>query len=192
MSFDLKFELRYLLGDTPWDSGVSPPELLDFLATSQEGRAIEFGCGTGTNAITLARHGWQVDAIDLSWIAIKQARRKARRAEADIDFHRADVAKAIHLSSIKPPYDLGLDIGCFHALNPESRADYASQLPQLIGSNGTYLLYSFLDKGQPERRNWPKESAIINFHQANFKLIQMEHGHFRERPSAWFTFRRKS
>ena len=42
------FELRYLLGDVPWDTGVSPPELLDFLDRHPPGRALDLGCGTGT------------------------------------------------------------------------------------------------------------------------------------------------
>lgn len=192
LSINLRFELRYLLGDTPWDSGVSPPELHNFLESNPAGRAIEFGCGTGTNAITLAQHGWRVDAIDLSWVAIKRAQRKASRANLEINIVRADVTHAIQLPSVTPPYDFGLDIGCFHALDPKSRADYAQQLPRLIGAGGTYLLYSFLNTDSSDPHQWPAESAIIDYHQPNFEVAQVEHGSFHERASAWFKFRRKS
>ena len=39
----------------PWDSGISPPELLEFIEQHPAGRAIDLGCGTGTNVVTLAQ-----------------------------------------------------------------------------------------------------------------------------------------
>ena len=53
----LLFELRYLLGFAPWDTGVSPPELIRLIDTHSAGHALHIGCGTGTNAITLAERG---------------------------------------------------------------------------------------------------------------------------------------
>ncbi len=47
----LQFNLRYL-GNPPWDTGVSPPELLAIIAEKQPGRALDLGCGTGTNLLT--------------------------------------------------------------------------------------------------------------------------------------------
>ena len=44
----LFFEWRYLVGRAPWDTGVSPPELLSFIDTHTAGRAIDLGCGTGS------------------------------------------------------------------------------------------------------------------------------------------------
>ena len=44
----LKFNLSYF-GKAPWDSGISPPELYDFIATHPAARAIDIGCGSGTN-----------------------------------------------------------------------------------------------------------------------------------------------
>ena len=35
-------------------------------------RAIDVACGTGRNAIYLARRGWQVDAVDISAVALDQ------------------------------------------------------------------------------------------------------------------------
>ncbi|MCJ7511394.1 MAG: methyltransferase domain-containing protein, partial [Anaerolineales bacterium] len=75
----LFFELRYLLGDTPWDTGVSPPELLAYLHRHPPGRALDLGCGTGTNTLALAERGWEVTAIDFSSGALRVARRRFSR-----------------------------------------------------------------------------------------------------------------
>ena len=64
----------------PWDTGISPPELLEFIQTHRPGRAIDIGCGTGTNVITLVRAGWDVTGVDFAPRAIKFARQKLKRA----------------------------------------------------------------------------------------------------------------
>jgi len=73
----------YLNGRPPWDTGVTPPELVALVEEHDgpPGRVLELGCGTGTNAVYLARHGWDVTAVDLIDRAVEQAREKAE-AEA--------------------------------------------------------------------------------------------------------------
>ena len=82
-----RFEWRYFRGQTPWDTNITPPEVMEFLANTTPGAALDLGCGTGTNAITLTRYGWQVTAIDFSYKAIRTARRKAAKDTLTIDFH---------------------------------------------------------------------------------------------------------
>lgn len=47
---------HYVAGNAPWDSGLVSKELIRVLDTEKiaPGRAVELGCGTGTNAIYLA------------------------------------------------------------------------------------------------------------------------------------------
>jgi len=52
--------------DHPWDTGISPPELMDFNQTYPPGRALELGCGTGINVITFVRREWQVAGLDFA------------------------------------------------------------------------------------------------------------------------------
>ena len=87
-----KFEWRYWRGNTPWDTNITPPEVMEFIAASPPGKALDLGCGTGTNAITLARHGWQATGVDFAPKAIRAARRKAKQAGFEIDFHCADAS----------------------------------------------------------------------------------------------------
>src|SRR6059036_4001471 len=82
-----EFEKSYRTGDTPWDSGVPSAELTRVLdAGLLPGKTVlEIGCGTGTNAIELARRGYQVTAIDLVDLAVRRAKDKAQRAGVAID-----------------------------------------------------------------------------------------------------------
>ena len=70
------FGLAYLTGNTPWDTGVTPPEVIRLVQSGElmPGRAVDLGCGTGLNAIYLVRHGWEVTGVDGAAAAIRRAR----------------------------------------------------------------------------------------------------------------------
>src|SRR5438094_6869769 len=60
------FRAMYRFGFTPWDSGVTPPELKELIEGPQArtpAKALDLGCGTGTNALYMTQHGWDVTAI---------------------------------------------------------------------------------------------------------------------------------
>ena len=78
----------------PWDSGISPPELLEFIRTRPAGKAIDLGCGTGTNVITLAKAGWQVTGVDFALRAIHMAKNNGFKT-CDVLFRWANFATFI-------------------------------------------------------------------------------------------------
>jgi len=152
------FNLRYL-GDPPWDTGVSPPELFDFLDSAEPGRALDLGCGSGTNLLTLAKHGWAVVGVDMAVIPVLKARTRLRDAGFEGRVIRGDVTKDLGL---KVPFDLVLDIGCYHALTSQGREDYRQKLKTRLNPGGTYLLYA-------HRRTSPEDShGIIEFDLESF------------------------
>ena len=109
-----RFLFQYwYFGQPPWDTGVSPPELLEFIEHHKPGRAIDIGCGTGTNVITLANAGWHVTGIDFAPRAIKLARQKLEQAGVQAELLINDATK---LNGIDGPFDFALDLGCFHGV----------------------------------------------------------------------------
>src|SRR5262245_16619344 len=72
------------------------------------GRTLEIGCGTGTNAIYLVRHGFEVVGIDISPLAIENARAKAH---GGCRFETVDF-----LNEAPPggPFQFVFGRGCFH------------------------------------------------------------------------------
>jgi cyclopropane fatty-acyl-phospholipid synthase-like methyltransferase len=176
----LFFSLFYLRRP-PWDTGITPPEVVTFVKEHSPGRALDLGCGTGTNAIYLAQHGWQATGVDFVGRAVKQARLKARQAGVQADFHRADVTR---LPGIRGPFDLVLDIGCFHSLTPQGKTAYLQNLERLLASTGTFLFYAFTD--QQGNKNPGLNPADIKQIQQRFQQIGRTDGTDRGRPSAWF------
>lgn len=184
----LIFELMYLLGRTPWDTGISPPELMAFFENHEPGRALDIGCGTGTNLITMAQHGWQVTGVDISSRAIRRAQRKAQAAGLQIQLIQGDVSS---FHNITGKFDLALDIGCFHSLSQEDRSRYASNLNRFINPGGTFLLYAWLPDDTKKANAYPSQEVITRLFNQHFELTSIEHGTYRQRTSAWFTFQRK-
>lgn len=183
----LRFNLSYL-GRPPWDSGISPPELLDFIAHHPAGRAIDLGCGAGTNVLTLARNGWQVTGIDFAATAIWIARRKIRRGQAAATLSVGDVT---HLDAITGPFDLALDLGCFHGI--EDRLAYLIQLQHLLVPGGHWLMYGFF-KIAKEPEGPGLDDATLNMIDARgFRLVSRTDGvDKRNRPSAWLLYQEAS
>ena len=175
------------LGQPPWDTGVSPPELFEFIKNNKPGRAIDIGCGTGTNVIALAQAGWKVTGVDFAPRAIKIARQKLKRSRMPATVLVAD---ATNLSGIAGPFDLALDLGCFHGISREGRAKYLDQLQRILGPNGFWLLYAFLSPGTP-RSGHGLDEAEINRISAQLTLVSRRDGFDkRERQSAWFLFQK--
>ena len=113
----MMYSLMYRFGPPRWDTSITPPEVVAVIegaAALPAGRALDLGCGTGTNVIYLAQHGWETIGVDFSPIAIQQARQKAKDTPG-ATFVEGDVSQLSHLG-IQGPFDFVLDIGCFHGL----------------------------------------------------------------------------
>lgn len=179
----LFFRLLYLK-TPPWDSGISPPELNAFLESQSAGRALDLGCGTGTNVLTLHQHGWEVTGIDFVPKAIRQARRKARRAGMPVRLITGDVSNA---RLYQGTYDLILDMGCYHSLNPSQRQKYRANIANHLAPQGTFMLYGFT----ADDRAGIHAEDVTAFEQ-NLRLDKRADSLDHSGPaSAWFWFKAK-
>lgn len=130
---------RYQEGDTPWDSGLPSRELGRVLADEslRPGRALELGCGTGTNAVFLAQQGFEVTAIDLSELALKQAQQRAERAGRVIRFLQADVCNFPWQGE---PFDFVFDRGCYHCARRIDLPGFLETLRKVTKPGSLYLV----------------------------------------------------
>jgi len=186
------FNLWYLR-KPPWDSGISPPELIEFIHTHPPGKAIDLGCGTGTNVITLSKAGWRVTGIDFAPRAIRMAKTKLEHENINADLQVGDVTK---LDNITGPFDLALDIGCFHSLPQQGKLDYLTQLERILAPSGFWLIYGFVKpdpstvSGQHPLQSGPGLGNVeINLIASRFSIVSRQNGlDRRKQPSAWLLF----
>ncbi|WP_431921900.1 class I SAM-dependent methyltransferase [Micromonospora wenchangensis] len=64
-------------------AGHPNPVLEETARTLPPGEALDLGCGAGGDTIWLARHGWQVTAVDISNAAVERVRALSRRLGID-------------------------------------------------------------------------------------------------------------
>jgi ubiquinone/menaquinone biosynthesis C-methylase UbiE len=174
----------------PWDTGISPPELLEFITTHKPGRAIDIGCGTGTNVITLARAGWRVTGVDFAPRAISLATQKIKHQGIQAELVVNDATK---LSGITGPFDLAFDLGCFHSIPQNLQPKYLDQLERILAPSGVWLLYGFL-KPNTGLSGPGLTVADVDRLSTRFTPISRQDGHdtTRGRSSAWFLFQKNT
>jgi len=184
----LEFNLRYLLGKPRWDTGIVPPEVEAFVGSHPPGRALDLGCGTGTNLFYLAQHGWQVVGIDFSRLAVQAACKRLRAAGLMADVRVDDVTR---LTGVQDEYNYILDIGCYHQLNQDGRKAYQMNLNRLLAPGGVWMIYghyrelgSSLGHGLTED-DINELGGILDLQQR----VDGQEG--AQRPSVWLWFERR-
>ncbi len=146
---------HYVDGNLPWDSGRPSKELIRVLneESIKPGRAGEFGCGTGTNAIYLASRGFDVTAFDLSPAAVATARENAAKAEGKVEFVEADLCR---FTSNIAPFDFLFDRGCYHAVRRVDLPGFIATLKRLTCPGTRFLLLA----GNPNEKGPPGPPTV--------------------------------
>lgn len=187
------FTERYQSNDMPWDTGITPPEIVDIIGELPAGKALDLGCGTGTNIQYLLERGWQADGVDFIQQAIDLAQDKL--ADFPSDDYRVfcyDVTKLDMLEGLRPPYDLVIDIGCGHGIEKDQNQKYADDVARLLKPGGVFMLYA----------SQPRENSTVGWTPDDIKqiftpaltLVSQDLGDDTSIgvPSGWYRFVKKS
>ncbi len=115
------------------------PELERRIETLPEGRALDVATGTGRNARFLAAHGYDVEAIDVSDVALEEARERADRDGVEVDWRRADLAE----TDLEPDrYDV-ITVSFFSAL------EHLPALKEALAPGGVLVYEHHLRSSDP-------------------------------------------
>jgi SAM-dependent methyltransferase len=138
----LVYQIMYLIGFTPWDRGEVPAELSELIEGPDgpaAGRSLDLGCGTGTQAVYMARHGWQVTAVDAVERPLRRARARGASEGVAVDWRRGDVTRLEDLK-LAPGFTLFFDRGCYHGLGEPERTAYSASVSALAARGATLLM----------------------------------------------------
>ena len=160
----------------------------------QVGRILDLGTGPATQAMNLAKRGFEVIATDISSSAIKKAKASAKAAGVSITFQVDNILK----SKLAPNLvDMIVDRGVFHVLPKAKRRLYVETVHRVLRPDGWLFLKCFSDK---EPGTWgphriAKEELLGSF-RGPFDILSVVEtvfqGNVKPAPKALFaTFRRK-
>ncbi len=192
-----RWEQRYVDGELPWDSNKPDIHLRWAIEDFDVGpcRAVDIGCGTGTNSVWLDEVGFDVTGLDLSPTAVQLASEKAASAGAQCRFLAVDF-----LAGELPtePFGIACDRGCFHCFDEaEDRDRFAARVADLLEPEGLWVSLLGSTDGSPRETGPPRRSVldIARAIEPYFEILhlestvfdQHEHAHAR----AWVLVSRK-
>ena len=177
----------------PWDTGTPDPLLVEMIESRAiaPGRTLEIGCGTGTNAIYLAQHGFDVLGVDISEVAVDKARAKAQGR------CRFEVVDFLTVEPAGGPFEFVFDRGCFHVFDDDGdRARFAHKVAALLVVHGSWLSLIGSTEGAPRDEGPPRRTArdVTNAIEPSLEIVQLrsaEFSVFEKRLNAWFCLSRK-
>lgn len=185
------YRYMYLVGFKPWDSGVPPPELVEVVegpAALPPGRGLDLGCGTGTNVVYMARHGWEATGVEMVGRAVRAARRRAEAAGVSARLLQGDVTRLDRLG-VGAGHSLLLDMGCFHGIPSVRRGAYVEGVTRAAAPGALFLLFGFAPGAIPLRLGPGVSAAELRRRFVGWELVDAVRGTDRFE-TWWYRMRR--
>jgi tellurite methyltransferase len=113
------------------------------------GRALDLACGTGRNALWLAKQGWTISAVDASEVAINTLRSKAKHYELMVESIAADLTSP-EFTIKEARWDLVLM--CYYL----QRSLFPSVKKAVVAGGTIVVLAHLADPGEP-----PTETRLL-------------------------------
>lgn len=133
--------------ELPWAHDEPTLFLAEICHMRSPGTALDIGCGAGTDSVYLAQQGWDVTSLDFMPKALEYTEQRAAEAGVGVTPVEADI------TTWDPPhsYDLVLDHGLLHNMDPVRYPAYRERVMATIGDGGDFVLLHWhpLYPGQP-------------------------------------------
>ena len=134
--------MRFGLNDYEFHLGPNGPSASDLgcLPTAHAARVLDVGCGSGANAVYLARQGHDVTAIDASNRQVELAIQRAKAAAVSVRFFACTLSDAPRLvadGGAQAEFDWAYSVFCLEYLRDLDAA--MSTVAGLLRPGGTFL-----------------------------------------------------
>ncbi len=144
-----RWDKKYRKGRwAPWNSDLPAAPVLQEAIKKKEikpCRTVVLGCGSGSNAIFLAKNGFDVTAIDIAPSALGIAMADAKKAGVKVRWVLADVLKLPESKT----YDLIFDRGCYHNVRYVDAAGFVASMKQLTRPGSRCFVFSRNEDSAP-------------------------------------------
>ena len=159
------FAEMYAEGIPPWQIDRPQPEVIRLIEQGKfESPVLDLGCGTGDNAIELARHGLVVKGLDAVPEALERARKKMEKVGLR-QLPEFILGDALRLAESRLKARTVLDCALFHTFPDEERGQYIRGLEAVLSCGGRLHILSFseLETRQPGPRRLSLPEITGNF-----------------------------
>lgn len=187
------WEDDYRSGFLPWDTGETEPTLARLIESGRiaPGKALEIGCGTGTNVLYLADQGFEVLGVDVAPTAVQRTRARIEgRANA-----RAEVIDILGAPIRETDFDFVFDRGCFHVFDEAAQqALFAERVAEALTVGGLWVSLLGSTEGAPRDRGPPRRSArdIVLAVEPALEIVELVGTDFEDHAArAWMLVARK-
>lgn len=184
----------YASGHLPWDTGQPEPLLVEFVTSGGVTPCpmLEIGAGTGTNAIWMAEHGFDVLGVDVAPLAVERAQAKMEGRALRCRFAAWDF-----LSAPPPdgPFQFVFDRGCFHVFDePDERQRFAAHVAAVLAPEGLWLSLIGSTEGPAREVGPPRRSAreVTLAIEPALEIVELRSAEFRGHGAkAWLCLSRQ-
>lgn len=140
------YDLIYRVG-APWDRVGVRTDLISIVETGRVDplrypKSVDLGCGSGANAVYLAKQGFMSFGVDYSPVAIAQARHRAGEAGVEPNFVVGDLTGDF-IPDLDGPFDLLVDFGTLDDLRGDDRRAMARLVTSLSRPGSLFLEWCF-------------------------------------------------
>ena len=184
------------VSDLPWYTPLLDTDLdralKEYLPSG--GRILDLGTGPATQAIALAKRGYDVVATDIAPSAIRKAKHAAQRERVRIDFRVDNILDSKLEGAL---VDAIVDRGVFHTMPPEARPRYVVTVRRILRPKGVLILKAFSHKNP--RQGGPyhfSPTELGSYFRESFEVLSIRdsefHGTLARPPEALIgVFRRR-
>jgi SAM-dependent methyltransferase len=143
--------------DLPWAHDEATLFLARICSERSPGKALDIGCGAGTDSVFLARQGWDVTSLDFMPKALEFTQQRAAAAGVSVTPVEADITQWT------PPheFDLVLDHGLLHNMDAVRYPAYRERIINALAREGDFVLLHWhpLYPGQAQGKIGPTRKS---------------------------------
>jgi len=162
------YDRVYSQRDNVFNTDKNNPLFNEVHKHAKLGNVFDIGAGEGLNSLWFARRGYNVDAMDISSVAIQKIKDAARCNNLNITAFVGDISKYV----IDKKYDIVLMLHVMHHIISEEVPNIVETIKKNTSEGGTHIVSLFT-----KNSDFYKQDIKTNFYyDANMEVLDLYKG----------------